>query len=50
MLRILRKTISSAAKDPCHLERTFTAINRERGIMKEAVHFLVVMGHNWGVN
>ena len=39
---ILRKTISSVAKDPCHLERNFTAVKGKRGSWR------VFMGHNSG--
>ena len=42
MPRILRKTISPAARDQCHLERTFTAIKKEgeKGVPEGSRAFL----------
>ena len=43
---ILRKTTSSVTKDPCHLERNFTAVRGKRGSWRKPCIYWVFMGHS----
>ena len=45
---ILRKTTSSVTKDPCHLERNFTAVKGKRGSWRKPRTNGEFMGHNSG--